>query len=37
MQKERADHSGNHRGNTIESKTIENIIIYMSQVWFEWT
>jgi hypothetical protein len=36
MQKEEgANHNGNHGSNTIESKTIEEIFIYMPHMWFE--
>jgi hypothetical protein len=36
MQKEeKIDHNGNHRGNTMELKTTEDIIICMPHLWFE--
>jgi hypothetical protein len=37
MQKEkRADHGGNHKGGTTKSKSIEDIFICMSHLWFKW-
>ncbi len=35
--KERAYYGDNHKGNIIKSKTIEDIFICMSHLWFEWT
>jgi hypothetical protein len=38
MQKEEITYcDGNHRGGTTKSKNIENIFIWMSHLWFEWT
>jgi hypothetical protein len=34
--KEKIDHDGNHRGDPTKLKSIEDIFICMSHVWFEW-
>ncbi len=36
-EKKRVDHGGNDRGNTTKSKITQDIFIWMSHMWFEWT